>query len=283
MATAAPQSSTMWRASSGVSRYGRGTATTPSLRQACMATTTSVPFGPHHTTRSPARTPSRARPSASRFTRVFSAAQVVTAPASTTAAPCGSVAARTASGSPGAIGGNATYRSGTGRRHPTLDSMSRGWIRRLWPFLMAHRRDLLLSFGAALVGLAVSAFTPVIQKVIIDDVILESPPAPRPVAGPAGRRRRVPVRRGPRATVRGRPGVARASSSTCATPSTSACSGWTSPATTTSRPASSSPAPAPTSASSRRCWPSCRWPAATCSWSCCRWGSWPSCRPCSPW
>jgi ATP-binding cassette subfamily B protein len=50
--------------------------------------------------------------------------------------------------------------------------MSRGWIRRLWPYLMAHRKDVILSFGAALVGMAVSAFTPVIQKVIIDDVIL---------------------------------------------------------------------------------------------------------------
>ena len=50
--------------------------------------------------------------------------------------------------------------------------MSRGWIRRLWPYLMAHRADVIVSFGAALVGLAVSAFTPVIQKVIIDDVVL---------------------------------------------------------------------------------------------------------------
>ena len=37
---------------------------------------------------------------------------------------------------------------------------------------MAHRRDVLLSFGAAFVGLAVSAFTPVVQKVIVDDVVL---------------------------------------------------------------------------------------------------------------
>ncbi|MDQ3897531.1 MAG: ABC transporter ATP-binding protein/permease, partial [Actinomycetota bacterium] len=50
--------------------------------------------------------------------------------------------------------------------------MSRGWIRRLWPFLMAHRADVAVAFGAALAGLAVSAFTPVVQKVIIDDVIL---------------------------------------------------------------------------------------------------------------
>jgi len=50
--------------------------------------------------------------------------------------------------------------------------MSRGWIRRLWPYLMAHRRDVVVSFGAAFAGLAVSAFTPVVQKVIVDDVIL---------------------------------------------------------------------------------------------------------------
>ncbi|MDQ4069090.1 MAG: ABC transporter ATP-binding protein/permease, partial [Actinomycetota bacterium] len=50
--------------------------------------------------------------------------------------------------------------------------MSPGWILRLWPYLMAHRADVVVSFGAALAGLAVSAFTPVVQKVIIDDVIL---------------------------------------------------------------------------------------------------------------
>ncbi|MFN2521573.1 MAG: hypothetical protein ABR525_11110, partial [Candidatus Limnocylindria bacterium] len=50
--------------------------------------------------------------------------------------------------------------------------MPRGWIRRLWPYLMAHRADVVVSFGAAFAGLAVSAFTPVIQKVIVDDVIL---------------------------------------------------------------------------------------------------------------
>ncbi|HEV3497147.1 MAG TPA: ABC transporter ATP-binding protein, partial [Actinomycetes bacterium] len=50
--------------------------------------------------------------------------------------------------------------------------MPRGWIRRLWPYLTAHRADVVVSFGAALVGLAVAAFTPVIQKIVIDDVIL---------------------------------------------------------------------------------------------------------------
>ncbi|MDQ6897633.1 MAG: ABC transporter ATP-binding protein, partial [Actinomycetota bacterium] len=46
-----------------------------------------------------------------------------------------------------------------------------GWIRRLGPYLGAHRRDVFWAFGAAVAGLSVSAFTPVIEKVIVDDVI----------------------------------------------------------------------------------------------------------------
>jgi ATP-binding cassette, subfamily B, bacterial len=42
------------------------------------------------------------------------------------------------------------------------------------PYLRARRRDVLLTFGAALVGLTVAALTPVVQKVIVDDVILGS-------------------------------------------------------------------------------------------------------------
>ena len=51
-------------------------------------------------------------------------------------------------------------------------STQRGWIRRLLPFLAAYRRQAVLTFAAALTGLAVTAVTPVIQKVIVDDVIL---------------------------------------------------------------------------------------------------------------
>ncbi|MDQ3980435.1 MAG: ABC transporter ATP-binding protein, partial [Actinomycetota bacterium] len=47
-----------------------------------------------------------------------------------------------------------------------------GWIRRLLPYIRAHQRDVVLSFGAALAGLTVTALTPVIQKVVVDDVIL---------------------------------------------------------------------------------------------------------------
>ena len=47
-----------------------------------------------------------------------------------------------------------------------------GWLRRLLPYLLAHRRDVALSLGAALVGMAVSGLTPLVRKVLIDDVVL---------------------------------------------------------------------------------------------------------------
>ena len=40
------------------------------------------------------------------------------------------------------------------------------------PYIRAHRGDVVLSFAAALAGLTVTALTPVIQKVLVDDVIL---------------------------------------------------------------------------------------------------------------
>jgi ATP-binding cassette subfamily B protein len=49
---------------------------------------------------------------------------------------------------------------------------SGGWIRRLSPYLMAHRRNVIIAFGSAIVGQAIAAFVPVIQKVVIDDVIV---------------------------------------------------------------------------------------------------------------
>ncbi len=47
-----------------------------------------------------------------------------------------------------------------------------GWLRRLAPYLKAHQRDVVTAFGASLVGLTITALTPVIQKVVIDDVVL---------------------------------------------------------------------------------------------------------------
>jgi ATP-binding cassette subfamily B protein len=53
-----------------------------------------------------------------------------------------------------------------GRSHPP------GWIRRLLPWLAAHRRKVVLAFAAALVGSALNAVVPAVEQVIVDDVIL---------------------------------------------------------------------------------------------------------------
>ncbi|MDP9387580.1 MAG: ABC transporter ATP-binding protein/permease [Actinomycetota bacterium] len=45
-------------------------------------------------------------------------------------------------------------------------------MRRLLPYLRAHGRDVVVAFGAAVVGLTVTALTPLVQKVIVDDVVL---------------------------------------------------------------------------------------------------------------
>ena len=47
-----------------------------------------------------------------------------------------------------------------------------GWIRRLAPYLLAHRRNVAIALGAAIGGQAVAAFVPVLQKVVVDDVIV---------------------------------------------------------------------------------------------------------------
>jgi ATP-binding cassette subfamily B protein len=54
-----------------------------------------------------------------------------------------------------------------------------GWIKRLSPFLFAHRRNVIIAFGAAIVGQAVSALAPVVSKVIVDDGIVSQT---RPIA-----------------------------------------------------------------------------------------------------
>jgi ATP-binding cassette subfamily B protein len=61
------------------------------------------------------------------------------------------------------------------RERPTpqpAPASSGGWIRRLLPFLMAHRRDVFIAFGVSVLGQALAAMTPIAEKVIIDDVIV---------------------------------------------------------------------------------------------------------------
>ncbi|HZQ86144.1 MAG TPA: ABC transporter transmembrane domain-containing protein, partial [Acidimicrobiales bacterium] len=60
-------------------------------------------------------------------------------------------------------------------------SSSGGWVRRLWPFLAAHRRDAFLAFGISVLGVGfVQGATPWVERRIVDDVIVghRSPLAP---------------------------------------------------------------------------------------------------------
>src|SRR5258706_10692733 len=49
---------------------------------------------------------------------------------------------------------------------------SGGWVRRLMPYLMAHRRNAILAFGLAVVGQGLTALAPLIQAILIDDVLI---------------------------------------------------------------------------------------------------------------
>ncbi|MCU1344038.1 MAG: transporter ATP-binding protein, partial [Acidimicrobiia bacterium] len=50
---------------------------------------------------------------------------------------------------------------------------SGGWIKRLSPFLLAHRRGVVIAFGAAAAGQAVAGLVPLVQKILIDDGIVK--------------------------------------------------------------------------------------------------------------
>ena len=49
---------------------------------------------------------------------------------------------------------------------------SGGWIRRLLPYLKAHKRNVMLAFGLAVVGQGLTALAPLVQAVLIDDVLI---------------------------------------------------------------------------------------------------------------
>ena len=55
-----------------------------------------------------------------------------------------------------------------------------GWVRRMWPYLLRQRRNLEIALGGALVGSAAQAVVPLIERQIVDNVILHhrSPLAP---------------------------------------------------------------------------------------------------------
>ena len=46
-----------------------------------------------------------------------------------------------------------------------------GWIARLRPFLAAHKRNVIIAFGVSIAGQAVGAMTPLLSKIIVDDIV----------------------------------------------------------------------------------------------------------------
>ena len=47
----------------------------------------------------------------------------------------------------------------------------RGWLRRMWPYLRRHGRDLVLVFGAALLGTGITAVLPLLTRSVVDDAL----------------------------------------------------------------------------------------------------------------
>jgi ATP-binding cassette subfamily B protein len=51
-------------------------------------------------------------------------------------------------------------------------SKSQGWVRRLWGYVIVHRRNVMLAVGAAVVGSAAQVLVPLIARQIVDNVIV---------------------------------------------------------------------------------------------------------------
>src|SRR6202012_195951 len=53
-----------------------------------------------------------------------------------------------------------------------VEGQGPGWLRRLWRYMLKHRRSVLISLGAALVGSACQVVVPLIARQIVDGVIV---------------------------------------------------------------------------------------------------------------
>ncbi len=51
--------------------------------------------------------------------------------------------------------------------------MQRGWVRRLWGYLLRHRRDVYVALGAAVCGSACQTAVPLVERDIVDRVVVE--------------------------------------------------------------------------------------------------------------
>ncbi len=61
----------------------------------------------------------------------------------------------------------------TPRADPPTTAEQPGWVRRLWGYMLRHRRDVVLSLGGAVLGSACLAVVPLIERQIVDGVIIK--------------------------------------------------------------------------------------------------------------
>ncbi|HEY7175776.1 MAG TPA: ABC transporter ATP-binding protein, partial [Micromonosporaceae bacterium] len=69
----------------------------------------------------------------------------------------------------------------TGR--PTDGPDGRGWLRRIVAACWRYRGQVILAFGASLIGMSITALVPLVQRTIVDDSILSHQRALLPLAG----------------------------------------------------------------------------------------------------
>ncbi len=68
-----------------------------------------------------------------------------------------------------------------------------GWVRRLWGYMLRHRRDVVLSLGAAVLGSVCQTVVPLVERQIVDNVIVTHTSSLWPWLRAAGRPRRRPA------------------------------------------------------------------------------------------
>ena len=57
-------------------------------------------------------------------------------------------------------------------RRPTMKATSEpGWLRKLWPFLVRHKKGVLIAFGVAILGQVITSILPLVQRSIVDNTI----------------------------------------------------------------------------------------------------------------
>jgi hypothetical protein len=113
-----------------------------------------------------------------------------------------------------------------------------GWIRRLIGYMAPHKKNAYIAFGVAIGGQLIQSLLPVVQKVVVDDVITRHD---KPLTPWLTLMILMGVSRSRSRTCAGSTAAASRStcSTTCAPRSSGSSSASTSRATTSSRPASS--------------------------------------------